>query len=275
MSSYTLCVLGEHLRLTVNEPSIARLLASCYSEFVSPDSGAVKPALVYEIQTDRHAGAWRLTDPEHETTGEGLANLLYTFEKSLTIALQYLRPDLYFLHAAVLARAGRCVAIIGASGSGKSTLCWELCTRGFGYMSDELAPVDLETHRVYPYPRAICLKKTFDRMTPLPSQVIDADATLHIPTDALSRAPESEPLPLDAMLFLTASPAVGGTIERMAKAQATARVYANSLNPLAHDREGLRGAAEIAAAVEAWRISRASPQTMIQSIRSALGTDRF
>ena len=276
MSNFYLCVLGQYVRVSVSDASVGALLSSCYSAFVAREANPPDVSLDYEIDADPAAATWCIADDEHETSGEGLASLLYSLEKSLTIELQHLRPDLYFLHAAVLERNDRCVLIIGASGSGKSTLCWELCNIGFGYMSDELAPVELESFMVHAYPRAICIKKTFDRMTSLPAQTIDAGATLHIPAQALPAQTVHAPKRLDAILFLDDPSADNaGAAERIGKAQAAARIYANSLNALAHAKDGLTGAARIAAENEAWMVSRAAPQEMIHNIRTALGSSRF
>src|SRR5262249_49284843 len=73
------------------------------------------------------------------------ADFLYALEKEITIQAQIRRPDLYFVHSAVLAFEGRTVLLIGEPGAGKSTLTWALLHHGFDYLSDELAPIDLNT----------------------------------------------------------------------------------------------------------------------------------
>ena len=50
------------------------------------------------------------------------------------------------------------IAIIGASGSGKSTLCASLALSGWRLLSDEMAVLDIETGKVLPFVRPICLK---------------------------------------------------------------------------------------------------------------------
>jgi len=52
------------------------------------------------------------------------------------------RPDLLWIHAGVVAYASRALLFSAASGQGKSTLVAELLARGWGYLSDEIAPVD-------------------------------------------------------------------------------------------------------------------------------------
>ena len=49
--------------------------------------------------------------------------------------------------------------VLGKTGAGKSTTAWGLLHHGFSYLSDELAPIDLETLEVLPYRHALCLKR--------------------------------------------------------------------------------------------------------------------
>lgn len=51
------------------------------------------------------------------------------------------------------------VILPGVSGAGKSTLTAALVRAGFDYLSDEAAAIDPVSRRIYPYPKAISLKK--------------------------------------------------------------------------------------------------------------------
>jgi hypothetical protein len=173
--------------------------------------------------------------------------LLFVFEKDLTVALQMRRPDLYFVHAAVLEWAGYAVMLVAASGVGKSTTTWALLHHGFRYCSDELGPVDLQTFEVSPYPHALCLKAEPPAAYPLPAQTLYTPSTLHIPTGALPSAPCLAPRPLAAIFFPQYHPAAAGpTVRPLRPAEAAARLYAQALNPLAHAEEGLDGAIALA-----------------------------
>lgn len=63
------------------------------------------------------------------------------------------RSDLLWLHAGAVARETKCLLISGPSGGGKSTLTTLLCERGWQLLSDELAPVRLDTLEVLPFPQ--------------------------------------------------------------------------------------------------------------------------
>lgn len=75
---------------------------------------------------------------------------------NLQMALGHKRHLL--LHAAAVEREGRAVLMTGHSGAGKSTLAALLGERGWRFMGDEFALVDVEDGRVHPFPRPVSLK---------------------------------------------------------------------------------------------------------------------
>jgi hypothetical protein len=68
--------------------------------------------------------------------------------------------EFFVLHAGCLSLPGTSTALLlsAPSGSGKSSLTAALVQRGFGYLSDEFAPIDPLSGQVYPYPKPINLK---------------------------------------------------------------------------------------------------------------------
>ena len=61
-------------------------------------------------------------------------------------------------HAGALEAGGAGVLVPGASGSGKSTLVAGLARAGLGYLTDELAAVEMASGRLLPYPKPITVK---------------------------------------------------------------------------------------------------------------------
>jgi len=111
--------------------------------------------------------------------------ILYFFEKSITVELQKIRNDLFVIHSAALEYQGRACLLVAASGSGKSTTSWALLHNGFNYLSDELASIDVDTMTVYPYPHALCLKKEPPEPFSLPKETLYTERTLHIPVSSI------------------------------------------------------------------------------------------
>ncbi len=68
------------------------------------------------------------------------------------------RADYLQLHAATMARSGCGVILAAKSGCGKSTLAAGLLSRGWGYLSDEIALIHPETLHIHGFPKAVCIK---------------------------------------------------------------------------------------------------------------------
>jgi hypothetical protein len=199
------------------------------------------------------------------------AAFLFLFEKDMTVALQHLRRDLYFVHAGVLTFRHRAFMLVGPSGRGKSTLTWALVHHGCRYGSDELAAIDLWTRDVWPYPHAICLKQEPPPAYPLPPKILRTAHTLHIPADCLPGGVDREPAPLIAAFFLqgrreTSPP----TLQPLGKAAATAHLLANALNPLAHPEAGLDGALRLMAGMVPFALHAADLTATCTLVREAL-----
>ena len=183
------------------------------------------------------------------------AELIYEIDKDLTIALQRARSDLLFLHAAVVALDGRALALCGPSGVGKSTTTFALLHHGFGYLSDELAPVDAVDGVVHPYAHALCLKSHPPAPYRLPAGVLDACETLHVPVAELPGSYASKPMPLAAIVFLSRSS--GGNsahMPQLSAAAACACMLSCALNSLAHRDQGVDAALSIARRVPSYAL---------------------
>ena len=192
-----------------------------------------------------------------ETSDEAIDYLfVYSLEKLITLDLQHLRPDLYFVHSSALEHQGRVILIVAASGTGKSTTTWALLQHGFRYLSDELAPIDPTSLEVHPYPHALCLKTSPPENYPLPEKTTRTERTLHIPVTTMPSPAIMEPGPLHAIFFLQRSAnASVPDVAEVSPAEAGARLYVNTLNALAHPGSGLEAAIRIAGAVPAYTLN--------------------
>ncbi len=226
------------------DPYSYRLLSRAYSAFIAPGTAVTLDYLV--TQRDDQTIQIGLKGNPVDTAGNDY-ELLYSFEKSITIELQKLRKELLFIHAAALEHGGRTSLLIAPSGSGKSTTTWALLNNGFKYLSDELAPIDLNTLKIHLYPHALCLKAPPPQPFFLPEGTLHTAHTIHVPVDLLPGEVCQQPSPLGAVFFLRYDPdAVQPSATPISKAAAGARIYSNALNLLAHSRYGLDAAVTIA-----------------------------
>jgi hypothetical protein len=262
-------VLGRQVVMHCTDAEAHALLQANYGGMQRGSQEATDLRYTVGRQAGSQAFLLRRAGEEPQRAADAGA-LLFAVEKDCTIALQTLRPDLYFVYAAVLEWAGSAVMLVAASGAGKSTTTWALLHHGFRYCSDELGPVDVQTCEVYPYPHALCLKEEPPAAYPLPLQTLCTPSTLHIPTAALPSAPCTDPRRLAAIFFVQYRPeAAGPTVRPMRTAEAVARLFAQALNPLAHAEEGLDGAIALASRCPCFALHTADlPATCALMVRT-------
>jgi hypothetical protein len=254
------------------EPAIARLLDHNFGQLRSPVPGDQPADLDYTLRRDSDGFVLERSHGEPLCAAEE-GELLYLLEKDLTVALQLLRRDLYFLHAAALASTDSAVLVVGASGAGKSTLSWALCHHGFRYLSDELAPIDLVRLDVHAYPHALCLKAAPPEPYELPKSTLETTWTLHVPTSALPGG-VGDTARLRAIFFLESdfSRPVEPAVRPISAAAAGARLLANALNPLAHAADGLDPAIAIAQCVRRFELRPGNLERTCALVASTLAS---
>jgi hypothetical protein len=255
-------ILGQHVQVACCNATLASAVSANYAACAfDPQDG--QPDLRYHIAaSEAQAGVFVLKCSEQPPVVlTGIGSVLFHLEKDLTVALQRKRPDLLFLHAAVLERGGRAFLLAGDSGHGKSTTAWGLLHHGFRYMSDELAPIELYSGRVLAYPRALSLKRLPPPAYPLPREdTLNLGATLHVPVCALpaASASASEPCELAAVVFVRYEAGSSApSLEPIGAAEASARMYVTALNALAHPAQGLDAVVRLAERVPCFSLRSA------------------
>ena len=201
--------------------------------------------------------------------------LIYELDKALTIGAQLARPDLLFVHAAVVEFGGQAIVLAAPSGTGKSTATFAMLHHGFGYLSDELAPIDPVTLRVHPYPHALCLKALPPAPYLIPQGTLDAQTTLHVPAGSLPARAWRNPLPLSAIAFLHRdAPRPGPCLSALSAASAATRLLSNALNLLAHAEQGTDVAVALARRVPAYMLDIGDLAEAARALREAVAAPR-
>jgi hypothetical protein len=222
-------------------------------------------------QAGAEAGFFVTRAGQERLMAQNVAEFLFLFEKDMTIELQRRRPDLFYIHAAAVELDGKAAIIVAPSGTGKSTTTWGLLHAGFRYLSDELAPVDLQEMLVYPYPHALCLKDEPPPPYTLPEGTLRTTKTLHVAVEFLPAEAVMEPRPLAAIFFLNRDAGEeGDRVRPVSAGEAAVRLFANALNPLAHHGEGLDAAIHIAQQVPCFELHVADLTKTSAVIRKAL-----
>jgi hypothetical protein len=205
--------------------------------------------------------------PFARTAGE----ILSLLEDSLTIALQLQRPDLLFVHAAALAGDQGAVVIVGPSGAGKSTLAWALAGHSYRYLSDELAPFDVERLQVVPFARAIHLKVPPPGALTLPPDIVETHTNLCVPAASLPGGFADAPTSLDALCFLAPEPRPAKPqIRELSTGTAVSRLFSNTLNALAHPHYGVDATIRLARNARCYELAAADLEATCKLVKSVI-----
>lgn len=274
MGVYWLSIFGKTISIDCDDTEMNNLVLGVYGAMQVPENQVTTPPDINYVlsRTNREGEEYciqRLGEKPIYSDDDGL--FIYLLEKDMTIELEVQRSDLYFLHAAALEYRAKIHLLIAESGGGKSTTAWALMHHGFNYSSDELAPVQLDTMRVLIYPHAVCQKTEAPEPYGLPSSTIVTSRTLHIPIDYLPCELVERPFELASIFFIKYDPEnKSPTLMRVSRGEATARVYANGLNQLAHEADGLEAAQAIASHSDCYVLNTANLEETCELVKSLL-----
>jgi hypothetical protein len=221
------------------------------------------------IERETHGG-FRVFDADRIACLQDADELLHHIDKLVTVALQRSRPDLYFLHAAAVALRSRVAVLVAPSGTGKSTLTLALVESGFAYLSDELTAIDPTRLLAHPYPHALCLKSPVSWESPLAHAGTVVGRRLHVRAELLHGSANTEPLPLAAFFFLSRLDRDAPVCGRVGTAAAAARLFANTLNGLAHKAAGLNMAVSLAQRVPCFSLNSSDPRAACAAIEAVM-----
>ena len=257
-------LLGIRLSLQV-PPCLRPIYGNLYKSL------AVSHRLVRLRARAKGGGHWTIDYGPHRKLGAvcGNAALYYAVDKALVLELQRQCSELLFFHAAVLGSSRSVIAVLATSGGGKSTTSLAAIKAGLECFSDELAPIELDTLRVWPYPRALSLKSkpTLRYAHGLP-HVHRIDQQWFVPLKPRLSPSHGSPIPLRALVILEQVSNDCSHATRLSGAQALAHVYSHCLNPLAHDNGGLSAVKRLLGALPCYRFSSASPTDTVAFLAS-------
>jgi hypothetical protein len=267
LSTLDLEIFETTWRIVCADSAALDVLRANFGELIARAAREPRHTLLVE---PADGGGWTLAAPHAEArTLTDTYELVYFVEKALQIGAQHVRADLFFLHAAALEFEGRAFLLVAASGSGKSTTAWALANRGFGYLSDELAPIARDALTVAPYPHALCLKSRPPAPFTLPPNTLVTSRTMHVPPGDALRVVRT-PTRLAAIFFNRYDAGVVPAARAISAGEAAALLYSHALNPLAHEKSGLASVARIAEAVPSFALSTNDLEATCAVVRATL-----
>jgi hypothetical protein len=194
---------------------------------------------------------------------ETLVSVRYEVVRQLIEA----RSDLLWLHAGAVARGGRALLIVGPGGVGKSTLATALLDRGFRYLGDDVAPIDLGTGRVVPFPTAPTVWRH-------PGRWVVPEAVTALPRADVRVTPRSvarAPVGVAALVFPRYVAAGPSAVERCAPGEAALTLLQQSLNFPSHRETAVRWACQLAAGRPAFRLAYADVGRAVELLTTSVG----
>ena len=140
------------MELRADRSEVLRVLRFQFRHFLaSPQAGPPSYRVALRLAGPRAAlqvdGLSRTLPDGARATRHGLTLI---FESMLDCV-----PDHLFFHAGVISSGDRGMLICGPPGFGKTSLVLELSRRGFGFLSDDYAPLALSGGLVAPFPRSV------------------------------------------------------------------------------------------------------------------------
>jgi HprK-related kinase A len=187
------------------------------------------------------------------------------------------------VHAGVVERRGWALVLPGASGAGKSTLSTVLASRGWRFLSDEIAIIRPDDGLILPHPRPVPLKNdSIDMMTErLPEAYISKRyegttkgtvAFLRPPSDAIQHA--LEPAKPKIVVFPQFDAKGKTELKRLEKAPAFMRLVDNSPQYFTLLETGFETLAAIVEACVHYKLTYDNVDSAISLIESLEPDDR-
>jgi hypothetical protein len=240
--------------ISCGEDETAALIGDAFGGLVArTNTGRATPHLHLLVRSSP-PGHFRIVQPDGTLDHfENPADFLFHVDKHLTIGLQRLRPDLFFVHAGALALHERALVLSAPAGTGKSTLTLIALNHGLDYLSDELAPIDVKLLTVHPYRRSLYLKSRPPPPHSLPQRAIKCDTRYYVPP-VPSEPPDGRRARLAGLVFLRRDGMRFEGLQPITAASGAARLIANTLNLLAHPGDGLDTAATLTEAVPCFEL---------------------
>jgi hypothetical protein len=249
------------------------LLAQLWSPFVSSAEGSA-----HRIRICRDGDRWRVeffnewanADSDPWQLLNAMRNAL--FERALRGAGR----EYVSVHAAALALDDVAVLLAGPPGAGKTTLTLELLDRGWTYLSDDLAPISIDTGLVIPVPKPLHVKEPLTwghwrERWKAPSWLPKPIRTFLVPGTCWPIA--TEPVPVRAVIFPRYQPGARLSLEPLAAAPALARCAQNARGPTVTPERTLPVLGRLLEAADAFTMTHGAASVVADKIEALFNTE--
>jgi hypothetical protein len=210
-----------------------------------------------------------------ETQGD-LPKLVGHLEAAINGAAIAALQHRVLLHAGVVATAAGAIVLPGRSGLGKSTLVAALCQAGFAYFSDDIAILSGPPPRVFPFMKAVSLKRggvralgdrggvvsAFEAIRP------DGSVVRHLTPPRLAG---SSGKPVRYVLVLNRRPQHPVALRPVPRVRALAELAAHSMNLPHHGRHGLEILSQVVEGADCYELTYSRLPEAVEAVSGVTG----
>jgi hypothetical protein len=254
---------GMQLEVRTSVPEIAEFIRAVYEHMLVPKS--VRSAgRIRVMRSD--SGYLFSSASEIEFSEDQLSLLLDMIREEVHLQFMRARPDLLWLHAAVVEKNGYALLISGRSGQGKSTLSTKLCERGWHLLSDDIAPTSMQADIVYPFPQA-------PRRRLFPGSVIEPHKIHTLDREQVvvhSHDVHLSPVPVKSIAYIEFMVDESATLERLTAGAAALELLRNSVNFGDHKEAAVARAATLGTRIPSYKLCYGSVTTAADHLESLL-----
>jgi len=186
---------------------------------------------------------YRMHSPEVTDYPEmPLETILSVVKDEIRLRFMRSRPDLLWLHAGAVERDGGAVVLPAASGQGKSTLTTHLCGLGWRLLSDDIAPVRMDTDEVLPFPQSPVRRVH-------PGREVTADELGALEREVVAVSQDyiaAQGVTLRSLVFIAYRPGEEMCMTKLPQGTAALEILRNLTNFVDHSGAAVRRAADLA-----------------------------
>lgn len=182
------------------------------------------------------------------------------------------------VHAGAVSYRGKGIMLPGQSGSGKSSLALGLLQRGYNYLSDELAPIDVKSGRLLPFPKPLSIKDTSvfpglvdpDRIWHGPA-VSEAESVWYVQPEEVKRGNISKPVPVRYIFFPTYAAGRKPELYQLEKDEAARKLLECTANFHRFGATGLRVISRLVQDADCFELATGDLDETVALISNTLG----
>jgi len=182
--------------------------------------------------------------------------------------------DRLLIHAGVVEADGRAILFPAGSGSGKSTLVTGLVHAGFGFLSDEIAAIDLDDCFVHPVQRSMVLKEGSRAVLAHLLPEIPAAARAYLdnvipirPRD-FGASEERDPAPVGFVIAPRFEAGAETRLEPISRAAALTELAANAFNLEKFGARAIHALAGVVRNASCFRLVTGALDPAVEAVRS-------